>query len=330
VASLARASVPAAKTSTVNLFDLLAGTPPIVDAASRRAFTVPAPVASPAYSTNSGGLAEAKQYLSQTAFRGGNGQVGLGRDAAGTAVAAFVITDPVAGDAVVAVTAASPSPVWTVVAHPGQPVLNGPTGASIGALSSPLVVSAPAVDLLGNVYFVAAWQPAPPQTETGLFKAVPGGPAGHRLELLLTTGRQVAGANSGRTYTISQLTLTDGDSIASGSLHAQQIVQRQLPGRETSDPASINAFGGLSVSAVLTYNNSGTNESYDAVLLLLPAEDGSLCAADFDDNGFVQVPDIFAFLSAWFAQSPAAEFDGVAGISVPDIFAFLSAWFAGC
>ena len=55
VASLARASVPAAKTSTVNLFDLLAGTPPIVDAASRRAFTVPAPVASPAYSTNSGG-----------------------------------------------------------------------------------------------------------------------------------------------------------------------------------------------------------------------------------------------------------------------------------
>jgi len=54
------------------------------------------------------------------------------------------------------------------------------------------------------------------------------------------------------------------------------------------------------------------------------------CRADFDENGQVQVPDIFAFLSAWFAQDPRADFDGVPGIAVPDIFAFLSAWFAGC
>ena len=54
------------------------------------------------------------------------------------------------------------------------------------------------------------------------------------------------------------------------------------------------------------------------------------CPADFDQNGTRDVPDIFAFLSAWFAQSPAADFDGVDGIAVPDIFAFLSAWFAGC
>lgn len=54
------------------------------------------------------------------------------------------------------------------------------------------------------------------------------------------------------------------------------------------------------------------------------------CAADFDGNGQREVPDIFAFLSAWFAQEPAGDFDGVGGIAVPDIFAFLSAWFAGC
>jgi hypothetical protein len=54
------------------------------------------------------------------------------------------------------------------------------------------------------------------------------------------------------------------------------------------------------------------------------------CAADFDQNGTVEVPDIFSFLSAWFAQEPAADFDGVGGIAVPDIFAFLSSWFAGC
>jgi len=54
------------------------------------------------------------------------------------------------------------------------------------------------------------------------------------------------------------------------------------------------------------------------------------CPADFDANGVREVPDIFAFLAAWFAQDSSAEFDGVGGITVPDIFAFLSIWFAGC
>lgn len=54
------------------------------------------------------------------------------------------------------------------------------------------------------------------------------------------------------------------------------------------------------------------------------------CTADFDGNEAVEVPDIFAFLSAWFAMDPSADFDGNEVIAVPDIFAFLSAWFAGC
>lgn len=54
------------------------------------------------------------------------------------------------------------------------------------------------------------------------------------------------------------------------------------------------------------------------------------CPADFDGNGSIGVPDIFSFLSAWFAQSPSADFDENGMITVPDIFAFLSAWFAGC
>jgi hypothetical protein len=330
IASLARPSVPASRTNALNVFELLAGSPPTVDAASRRSFSLPSPVTSPAYSTNASGLAEAKQYLSQTAFRGGNGQVGLGRDDGGDLVAAMVITDPTGGDAIVTVTDAIIGGAWTVAAYPGMPVLNGPLGTATGALSSPLVTSAPAVDLLGNIYFVAQWEPAPMQTETGLFRAVPGGPMGHRLELLLTTGQQIDGPNSGRTYTISQLALRDGDSIASGALHAQQIIQQQLPSRETTDPENINAFGGLTVNAVITYDNAGTDESYDAVLMVMPAADGTECAADFDGNGQVQVPDIFAFLSAWFAQDPRADFDGNGGIAVPDIFAFLSAWFAGC
>lgn len=54
------------------------------------------------------------------------------------------------------------------------------------------------------------------------------------------------------------------------------------------------------------------------------------CEADIDGSGSANVPDIFAFLSLWFAGSPAADFDGANGLGVPDIFAFLSAWFAGC
>jgi hypothetical protein len=59
------------------------------------------------------------------------------------------------------------------------------------------------------------------------------------------------------------------------------------------------------------------------------------CSADFDRDGTVGVPDIFSFLSVWFA-GPAtadgwrADFDGSCSIGVPDIFSFLAAWFAGC
>jgi hypothetical protein len=54
------------------------------------------------------------------------------------------------------------------------------------------------------------------------------------------------------------------------------------------------------------------------------------CIADFDGNGTVAVPDIFAFLSAWFAGSGSADINGDMDVTVPDIFAFLSLWFAGC
>jgi hypothetical protein len=56
----------------------------------------------------------------------------------------------------------------------------------------------------------------------------------------------------------------------------------------------------------------------------------TICPADFDASGSLQVQDIFAFLNAWFASDPSSDFNRVDGIGVPDIFDFLSAWFAGC
>ncbi len=52
------------------------------------------------------------------------------------------------------------------------------------------------------------------------------------------------------------------------------------------------------------------------------------CPTDLDGSGSTDVPDIFVFLSWWFANDPRANWDGANGIQVQDIFAFLSAWFA--
>ncbi len=51
------------------------------------------------------------------------------------------------------------------------------------------------------------------------------------------------------------------------------------------------------------------------------------CSCDWDGSGQLHVPDIFDFLSDWFANDPDAyNFGGTPG--VPAIFAFLSCWFA--
>ena len=56
------------------------------------------------------------------------------------------------------------------------------------------------------------------------------------------------------------------------------------------------------------------------------------CYADFNKSGVKDVADIFAFLSAWFANSPFSDVggDGTGTRDVSDIFQFLSAWFVGC
>ena len=49
-----------------------------------------------------------------------------------------------------------------------------------------------------------------------------------------------------------------------------------------------------------------------------------------DGNLAVNVADIFAFLTRWFATDPRSDYDGLNGVTVQDIFAYLSAWFVGC
>ncbi len=53
------------------------------------------------------------------------------------------------------------------------------------------------------------------------------------------------------------------------------------------------------------------------------------CLANFNQNGVLEVQDIFDFLNAWFTLDGATDING-SGVSVQDIFDFLNAWFSGC
>ena len=120
----------------------------------------------------------------------------------------------------------------------------------------------------------------------------------------------------------------NGDEAADGA--DQSILQSVI---DTNDGGPldldgvVNGFVTVGTGATWSYfdlNSDGVISGDDIALLGVP------CGADFDGDGLVAVPDIFSFLSAWFAQDPSADIDGVPGIAVPDIFAFLSLWFAGC
>lgn len=310
---------------------------PTVTAGTPRAFTLPTPLSVPGFTANAGAF---KQYLSQETFRGANGHVGVGMNALGQLVLAAVATDATADDFVAVVTATGPSTsTWAVAAYPGKPVFDQQNGATIGTIRGATATvadfSSPAVDLLGNVYFVATWKPTVLPATIGLFKAV-NTPSGYQVEKLLSVGDSFLGPNSASTYTISALTLNDSDSLASGAFHSGSLLQQQLPEATTSDPTVARAAGGLIVNAIITYNNNGTNEAYDATLVLTPQVSLAPppCPGDHDGSRTVDADDLFAFLDDWFAQNGAcssgcsADYTAPPAVDSDDLFAFLDLWFA--
>ncbi len=77
---------------------------------------------------------------------------------------------------------------------------------------------------------------------------------------------------------------------------------------------------GLSIAGT-GMNPAGVLEGWHITLPGIPA------SPDFDHSLVLDVADIFAFLSAWFAGTPSADFNLDARIDVPDIFHFLQFWF---
>ncbi len=75
-------------------------------------------------------------------------------------------------------------------------------------------------------------------------------------------------------------------------------------------------------------SNAGVSGGGDWAVVEVPGSGGpQFCDADWCQDGAVGVPDIFCFLSDWFALDPdARDYGGTPG--VPAIFAFLSVWFS--
>lgn len=294
--------------------------PPVVAPGSARVATLPANIAHPdGFSANATGLAEFHQWLDQVAFRGPSGQAGIGATPGGRLVLAATARDGQNEFIAKSVyDGASPTdpPTWSVVAYPGQPVRDGladgnSNPAVLGALSAgaPTAISSPAVDALGNVYFTARWTPTGDEPRIGVFKAHPT-PAGHQLELLLSEGEEIDGANSATSYIIESIALADADSIASSAFHQGSLVQSMLPGQETTDPASVFAMGGLALAATIAYQRAGgVEELYDAVLFVSPAEQAAPpCPGDVNGDLVIDFADLAVILDHF--NSPGGPSDG--------------------
>lgn len=291
--------------------------------------TLPSPITGAGtYQANRTGGAAFWQFRGQPIFRGPTGLVGVGQSASGTGGAPIVAAtafDPSVSAhaerefiAVKTFSGGSATDGWTVAAHPTMPVRSGPGGVEIGRLTHtlPSSFSAPAVDLLGNVYFVSRWsESGSNRVKTGFFRAVRGG-TGYELELLLSTGRTLRGRNSDTPYEIVALYLADEDSVASGAFHSGALMQSIAPGRAATAPSSLFAFGGAVVNATIQYERAGgAVEEYDAALFVGPLRG---LAADANGDGVVDFVDLNIVLSAFSMSGPSASAGDLNGDGVSD------------
>ncbi|HYE03338.1 MAG TPA: hypothetical protein VD963_08900 [Phycisphaerales bacterium] len=309
---------------------------------------------------NGFGLGEFMHYRSQTAFQGG-AQVAVGMDQSGRLLVAATAADSFGSSfgsngtehdmaspfnylVAARVPAPGAAPEWSLAAYvtatDGKIIVdeNGvrtgqlvPLGSVSGAPIGPSI-SSPAIDSVGNIWFLAAYQNQDPngaplgQPTTGLFRAIYDGTLavpGYRLELVLSNGQVLRGKNADRDYKIVFLSIADNDSISSGSLFAHNINQGTYAGfplgnASTADPRTL---GGLVIQATIIYdvnadgqferlsgaggNPNSPDQDYNVVLFLggTTFEDDTV---DCNGNGIDDAQEI--------AGSPAMDcFDPAAG-----------------
>jgi len=228
---------------------------------------------------------------SQTAFRGGNGQVAVGRDQAGRIlVANHVVGGALGGNNPInAISVARFSPQdpsgtleFTLAAYNdfpnGKPICDA-QGNAVGQVvelnqvtgGDPFgpSMSAPCIDSVGNVWILASVE---------LFDRLPGGesdfdnallravydPAtfSYQLELVLELGSVFRGQNSTTDWQVRFLTIADSNSISSGSMFSGNILRAAANGINTTglSPGDPQTLGGLVIQASIVYDVNADGE----------------------------------------------------------------------
>lgn len=309
---------------------------------------------------NIAGINEFDHYHGPTAFRGGVSQVGLGVDQQGNLIVAAIADHPLDGGsdwplnyvAVARVNCETGQTEWTMAGYcdgtigyegeggtAGKPVLDGDGNVIARMVSLDNItggspqgpsITAPMVDSVGNIYFVAALEffADGGYFRTGLVRAVYRRDVfGYECELVLQNRQVFHGVNSNRDYQISFLGIASGTpgSISSGAAWSQNVSSVAHLGLDPGnlDPEDVRTLGGLVLAVEITYDYDQNGEFFDCgaggpadqdynVLLYIgattPAEPGCVrdpdwvCDGDVDGNGAVNPVD-YGLVQAAFCQS---------------------------
>jgi len=87
------------------------------------------------------------------------------------------------------------------------------------------------------------------------------------------------------------------------------------------------SFDGFDYVLMKTHAPSDIN---GGVIVFMPRIDGDSCIADFNDDGVVDLYDVFGFLEAFEAEDADADIDSNGGVDVFDLLRFLGGYTTGC
>ena len=318
---------------------------------------------------------EFTNFAGQVSFRGGSGPVAINVLPNGdlmvaatvAAVAATPSAVPQATDnylAVARVSAATGAATWTIAAHTGnatgsnaKAILGRATRfdelAPIGRLARAGEVfpsattgpslSSPAIDAVGNLYFLATIRLNSGLLTTGLVRAVYDGAGSYQLELLCRVGDVVNGANSGLNYQIQYLGLADADSVDSGAIFSSSNVQDTLPRVKLDNLyyGSPDSLGALVVRMKIVYDrnsdgvfadptvagNSGSpDQAYNALMVVMPASN----PVDWNSDGFLNLDDLSEFITEFYSvpQTPNIDFNDDGFLNLDDLSDFITDYYA--
>lgn len=234
-------------------------------------------------------------HVSQVAFRGGNGQVAIGRDSLGNVLVSTVVTgsglapsddNPVGAVAVARFKASDIAGTveWTTAAYnnfagTGKEILDGPSGTAIGQVVELNAVtggapfgpsfSEPIFDAAGNLWFLAACEfydrlpGGESDFDTALLRAVYNPTTfSYQLELVLEVGSVFHGQNSDTDYQIRFLGIADSGSVDSGTMWSGNAARGPLNGLNSAGlaPRDPRNLGGLVLAAEIVYDVNGDGD----------------------------------------------------------------------